>query len=178
MRYTFLNSSSLNTILYEIKWYNALTGNYITTTTKYSNGSGDLKLKYPNDLTYNFTQPILFFEVYKKNTVLKGNLNNNDLEVKTLQQQNEKEINSNSSGDFNIIQVAPNPTTDVVSILLSYGNSEFLNYALTNVQGKVLKTGLISENYLQLDLSGFENGVYFITFVSNSKKETIKIIKQ
>ena len=56
------------------------------------------------------------------------------------------------------------------------------NYTVHNSQGQVIKTGEFTGNLFEtpqmdLDVNGFNNGVYFLTLTSNGSKETVKFVK-
>lgn len=73
------------------------------------------------------------------------------------------------------IEVAPNPTKDKVT--LSVGSElEGKEFIITNASGQIVLNGTFKETEQKLDLSNFENGVYFIITDENSKP--VKVIKQ
>lgn len=56
---------------YKIDWYNAVTGDFIATTTQTSSSFGRLTLAFPGVLTGSKESPILFFQIYRSNTTFK-----------------------------------------------------------------------------------------------------------
>lgn len=76
------------------------------------------------------------------------------------------------------LEVYPNPAHDVVTIanLNVEGNA---NITLFDVQGKIVYTSVITNvngNY-ELDLSGFENGVYIIEIRSEISTQNVRVVK-
>lgn len=76
------------------------------------------------------------------------------------------------------LEVYPNPAHDVVTIanLNVEGNATI---TLVDVQGKVVYTSAITNvngNY-ELDLSGFENGVYIIEITSELSTQNVRVVK-
>ncbi|NOQ73086.1 MAG: hypothetical protein GQ574_13860 [Crocinitomix sp.] len=56
---------------YKISWFNALTGEFIATTTQSSNSFGRLTLDFPGILTGNNESPILFFQICRSDVSFK-----------------------------------------------------------------------------------------------------------
>jgi len=55
--------------------------------------------------------------------------------------------------------IFPNPATDHIFIHLGSGEAQV---RLTNPEGKILKTGILEEGRNRFDLSGLEDGIYFL----------------
>lgn len=81
-----------------------------------------------------------------------------------------------SESSTNDISVFPNPTDGVLNIKLD--NSNCCNYMITNYIGQNLISGIGNNGEMRLDLSQFENGVYFITIFTENQKFVEKIIKK
>lgn len=74
------------------------------------------------------------------------------------------------------VKLMPNPTKDL--LFVSTKTLTLSEYELCDVSGKILTTNKINQNEFQIDLSGRENGIYFIRFTTNDKNSfTQKIIK-
>ncbi len=72
------------------------------------------------------------------------------------------------------LTVSPNPFNDFLNINT---NIEGLtNYRLLNVQGQVVKEGLLQRNHIQLN--GINRGVYFLTLYNEEEQLVRKVIKQ
>ena len=68
--------------------------------------------------------------------------------------------------------VYPNPSTGLFQI-----DSEFIGlFLVTNIQGKIIAEGALLNN-LELDLSQFDNGLYYLNMISKGNKEQIKLYK-
>jgi hypothetical protein len=72
---------------------------------------------------------------------------------------------------FNV-NVYPNPVQNRLTIEADVHGSE---YCIDNMQGKVIKTGKITETALQIDFSDLSNGTYLLKV---NGQNTHKIIKQ
>ena len=79
---------------------------------------------------------------------------------------------SNASFDLSTLNIYPNPTTGIINV----GNEKSLplSYKLYDVLGKIINSGKIVNN--QLDINA-ERGVYFLELTSEIGKLTKKIIK-
>lgn len=58
----------------------------------------------------------------------------------------------------------PNPADQQVQLVLDQDQSLPLNLQISNAQGEVVHSGIINENYHDIDISTFSNGVYFVRF--------------
>ena len=70
------------------------------------------------------------------------------------------------------VNVYPNPVQNRLTIEADVQGAE---YHIANMQGKVVKTGKITENALQIDFSALPNGTYLLQV---NEQHTHKIIKQ
>lgn len=82
----------------------------------------------------------------------------------------------------NSINVYPNPTMDVISVVL---DEKLLNnniqVRLSDIQGKLFIDEIIYDNYsniLKLNLSTLNKGIYFLSIKVGSVQYTTKIIKK
>lgn len=108
-------------------------------------------------LTYDAT-------IYPRN--IKGNAENCVSEQAVLNSCN-LNIDSNEISTF---QIYPNPVKDIV-----YFDQKVSQITVTDFSGKVL----IQENdIINIDLSGFQRGIYLITLENDNQKQTKKIIKE
>ena len=74
-----------------------------------------------------------------------------------------------TSNDF---MVYPNPFEN--RLMIQIHDNEHLNYELFNLSGVTLKKG----HETNLDLSAFQNGIYFLKIIVNNRQvKTVKIIK-
>jgi len=70
------------------------------------------------------------------------------------------------------VNVYPNPVQNRLTIEADVQGAE---YRITNMQGKVVKTGKITQTALQIDFSALPNGTYLLQV---NEQNTHKIIKQ
>ena len=89
-------------------------------------------------------------------------------DIKTVEFRVDQEIN-----------IYPSNVQDVITIETDNVISNDLNYMITDLNGKILKTGLIAKNSMQnqLNVSDLQTGFYFITIQNNYKSQTQKFIK-
>ena len=76
--------------------------------------------------------------------------------------------------DAQAIQVFPNPTTNYVTISMTFADALL---TITDAQGKTLDVKRIS-NGQQIDFSSYGNGVYFLSIETESGKALKRIVKQ
>lgn len=73
------------------------------------------------------------------------------------------------------VSVAPNPTHGIVSI-----NSKFdiKSIELFDVQGRILETSIENNTSAKLDISGKQNGIYFLKITTEKGSKVEKIVKE
>ena len=77
------------------------------------------------------------------------------------------------------IVVHPNPTNDFIGILVG-GSNEQVHFIIRDITGTTLinsSKNLENNRKVELDLSDFSNGVYFLEVTSHNVRQTSKIIK-
>lgn len=75
------------------------------------------------------------------------------------------------------VKIYPNPTKGMVTLQFDNPvNTGF--YRLSDLSGKLLSDGTITNSIFTLDLSRYENGVYLLTLSLEGQTNTWKIIKQ
>jgi len=74
------------------------------------------------------------------------------------------------------IQVYPNPTTGVVTVI-SKSDIKDMQINIRNIEGKLLKNNFsINGNIINIEIDG-NNGIYFMEILSQNKRATFKIVK-
>ncbi len=73
------------------------------------------------------------------------------------------------------IVISPNPINDKINLNIKEGVS--YDFEITNIEGKVIKSGKLDRNSKSINANSLTNGIYFITLNSNSETQTIKFIK-
>lgn len=86
-----------------------------------------------------------------------------------------------SENDLSAFHVYPNPAKDVVTLSFTKQIGEEGELSIFDLTGKMvfskkIESGEIPENRLQIDVSGFENGVYNIRFVNGKKRFSQKLV--
>ncbi len=79
-------------------------------------------------------------------------------------------------GDNDKITIYPNPTTNIATINLS--NNQFNEINITDVNGKIVYQSSVNNSLIQIDLSNFPIGVYFVQLINEEGVKSLKIIKQ
>jgi Leucine-rich repeat (LRR) protein len=72
------------------------------------------------------------------------------------------------------VSIYPNPTKHSINVSLK----EKSNYTLININGKAIKTGTLTPQQNNIDISKAANGLYFLTLETKNNSITKKIIKQ
>lgn len=77
------------------------------------------------------------------------------------------------------ILVFPNPFQESFSVQ-NDGNFTWLEYSITNIEGKTLRNGHFTDQLQSFDMKGYASGVYFLTVKNarNNQFQTFKILKQ
>lgn len=81
-----------------------------------------------------------------------------------------------NTASVNGIKVFPNPNNGVFSI--EWANGQAKSATVSDVSGRVVYTANSELNVLNIDLTGFSNGVYFVKVKSNGVSEIIQVVKQ
>jgi alpha-tubulin suppressor-like RCC1 family protein len=84
--------------------------------------------------------------------------------------------------DTKTIQVYPNPTTNSLTVDYLLNDSATVVIRISNLQGQVIyemkSEQSIGTQTNTIDISNEANGIYFLTLVSGTETQTVKIIKQ
>lgn len=76
------------------------------------------------------------------------------------------------------ISFFPNPTSDFIYLKSNDYNSNYLQYVITDLIGKVILKNKITSEKEQINVSNFNSGTYFLTIYEESKQiQTFKLIK-
>jgi hypothetical protein len=79
--------------------------------------------------------------------------------------------------EMNSLSVYPNPTSG--SVTLSINSGIIANISVKDAAGRVVLNKQIQATTTALDLSGMQNGVYFVEVLTeNNAKQTIRVVKQ
>ena len=87
--------------------------------------------------------------------------------------------------ELNIISdlnIYPNPATDKIYVNYKLNKSAQVNFILTDIKGKILKTqklnNLTLKNTIKMDINNFSSGTYLLIMETNGKKIVKKVVKQ
>ena len=83
-------------------------------------------------------------------------------------------VGLNEPGYISPILIYPNPSSTIISVHLPC--EEYAEIQLTDVQGKILVNESLTGNNSELDISHFENGLYFLLVKTNKKIFSQKVI--
>ena len=76
----------------------------------------------------------------------------------------------------------PNPTADNTALIIDNYNVESLNVLVYDITGKLVMSPiqnqslLVGKNKFTINTSDLNNGIYFVTLITNKGKETVKLI--
>jgi hypothetical protein len=71
--------------------------------------------------------------------------------------------------------VYPNPASDKVYINNLDG---FQEYSILNMQGKVVKSGILNNYQNQINVETYASGMYFIMLQNGYKRHSVKLLKK
>lgn len=78
-----------------------------------------------------------------------------------------------------LLYAFPNPTYGKVQINYSSENIKFEKYRVLNAAGqRLFEDEVPNQNFVTVDLSNYQNGLYFIQFEGHGIREVVKVIKQ
>lgn len=74
----------------------------------------------------------------------------------------------------------PNPTSDIVTLLISNYEKDTFWYQLCDMQGRILKKGSVNSQQTQLSLQQFPTSTYFISIWDNKnvKLKSFRVVKR
>jgi hypothetical protein len=73
-------------------------------------------------------------------------------------------------------RVFPNPVKDVLNIALPPG-SDFRDYELTNMKGRLIQSGKLKEHETQIRIAGYEKGIFLLKLISKNRIYISKILR-
>ncbi|OFX25567.1 MAG: hypothetical protein A2033_06355 [Bacteroidetes bacterium GWA2_31_9] len=84
---------------------------------------------------------------------------------------------------IDMVNIFPNPTTDLINIVYNYTESEYITLAILDFQGKTVLTpkkhqSAKGNNIISIDVSEFRAGIYFVKIFNNKSFTVGKFIKQ
>ncbi|MDA9303955.1 T9SS type A sorting domain-containing protein [bacterium] len=82
-------------------------------------------------------------------------------------------LTSIEKNSLNQISIFPNPTNNILNVV---GLLNDITYKIYSINGKLIESGTLNES--TIDVSTFENGVYFLQLESKEGNSTIKFVKK
>lgn len=79
---------------------------------------------------------------------------------------------------INPITVHPNPANDKITLSGLNKQMKISSVAITNMEGKIIKTVDVTSSTMDVSLDGFDSGIYFVVVNHAGGKETLKFIKE
>lgn len=163
-------STDINTIGYDWKQFNMSTYQYViddSTTFFVKNAKGDIYKLYFTAFEGSSTGKIIF----NKEKVFTAS---------PTDPTNPTDPNAiNNLEGINVVELYPNPSSTQANIVFDATQSEVLSYTIYNTMGKMMTnaqiTTTIGLNAINLDVSNYENGIYFITLSKNGKTQNLKL---
>lgn len=76
-----------------------------------------------------------------------------------------------------LAKVYPNPTTSFVTIQLSEANQTPVNYSISDICGREMKSGLVIFIKESIDFSRFPKGIYVVKLSDGMKHQFVKVVK-
>lgn len=64
------------------------------------------------------------------------------------------------------LKIGPNPTSDIVNLMINTLPQEQLNYHLTDIFGRLIKKGEVTQNRTSIDVSQLNSGLYFLSIIN------------
>lgn len=87
-------------------------------------------------------------------------------------------VNSVSDTDIaSDVFVSPNPSEGLATIYLAGKAAGYDSFAVADIAGRLRMSGLITGQKKEIDLTGFEKGVYFITLTDGKSRISKKLVK-
>ena len=74
------------------------------------------------------------------------------------------------------VKLLPNPTKG--EFVLDLPNGELKKIVVTDALGKLIRQAETKENTVQMDLSSFADGVYYVRIKSGDKQTVVKLVKE
>jgi len=84
-------------------------------------------------------------------------------------------VGINENNLQNSVIIFPNPANDLLNVKLS---QEFESVEITNMLGQLLYSNKVTDSFLQIDISSYTSGVYFIRLKGENGLATKKFIKE
>lgn len=78
----------------------------------------------------------------------------------------------------NTFSLSPNPASNFMNLTNNNTIDEILYISIFTINGTIVKSVIVNERQKEIDISGLQNGVYFVTLKTESSIETKELIIQ
>ncbi len=132
------------------------------------NGNNDnLRLiTKPNQLKYSTLECVIVDSESLHNKAFLNTIVTDEIMSATIFDCSKELQTKNAITEVETISIFPNPTTNFITITNQINKS----YLLFSVSGKIMKTGIIKNDFFEIDLSNLSKGIYFFNVgMSNTK---------
>ena len=87
-------------------------------------------------------------------------------------------VSTNSIASLNELSISPNPSTGLFNIQLSFDQSEFVEFEVLDLTGKLMQSTNrnLTSGQIDFDLSDAPEGVYFVRITAGAESITKRII--
>lgn len=147
---------------YQIEWYNAYNGSFISEQTISANSIGQLDLPFPN-LTSDTIRPVVWFKIRPAGT---PNFRSSNNQIENLSESND--FNNN-------LTVFPNPTNGTIT--LKSKENELFDLSIYNSIGQEIMNLKNVPSNKELDFKSLAAGFYLFKLKQKKSIWTIKVLK-
>jgi hypothetical protein len=145
--------------------------NFYLADFRFSNDAQDYIVNYWEPVDISIMQPIFGLEFELSSSDTTGGFGMNTPAYFAL--DNFGFYGGVGENEISKLEVYPNPTNGIVKIQTEINEQ----ISIYDAAGKIIFTAVANTNSFEIDLSDFENGLYFITAVSGDEFRNAKVIK-
>ena len=131
--------------------------------------------------------PILFFKLYQTGSSFLNPTNNenkesaipSDYKISELQSETEQTNWSIYNQREILVSATPNPSSSIINLQIENTDSFPIYWAISDTRGKIIKQDISNNSNFSIDLTVYENGIYFIQLITiDGQTATTTIVKQ
>ena len=76
------------------------------------------------------------------------------------------------------VRISPNPGSDIIQVKINNPDNNAIKFECYDISGSLIFTDITDGNTFEIDISGFQSGIYFINVSDeNGRKGNGKFIK-
>jgi photosystem II stability/assembly factor-like uncharacterized protein len=76
------------------------------------------------------------------------------------------------------VKVYPNPATDIINVRVKTLTNDVINYTLSDISGRIIKTGENYKSTFSVNISDYNMGVYLLKLSTDKGQSTFRILKK